>query len=119
MEYGEQRGVWFRLDKAEQLRSAWVLLPELAKQTALYQETLSLREEQVEDLRGSIAAHVEVEATLKRNNELLVGQKLDAERERDEALKKSMAWHRNPALWFGVGVVTTVGAGVVTAILLK
>ena len=116
MEYGEQRGVWFRLDKADELRRAYVLVPELRLQIDAYQEALELRDSQVDDLRGSIQAHKDVQTTLERSNALLTSRALEAERARDEVLRKQRAWYRSPFFWFGTGVLTTVGIGVAASI---
>lgn len=116
MQYGSQRGVWFRLDKADALRRAYVIAPELQLQLDAYQEAMDLRDGQLSDLRSSIQAHKEIQATLKRNSALLTSRALEAERVRDEALKKQRSWHRSPFLWFGTGVLATVGIGVAASL---
>ena len=104
MKRGEERGVWFRLDVADELRRFKLEVPELRNQVALLQRQAVLRTAQVEELKLALGLRVEVANELTKINAKLVE---DARRAREEG----SSWTRSPFLWLGVGSLATFGVG--------
>jgi len=118
MQFGEQSGVWFRLDKAEMLRKAWTELPELRLQASKYGVLLQQRDAQLSLYREAAREYKGVIRDLKEVNKYLVTETREAREERNKARAALNAWYRSPFLWFGSGVVVTVITGLVVALTL-
>ncbi len=113
------RGVWFRLDKAEELRKAYDEIPELRLQINTYDQLIKIRDVQLAGYREASAARKSVSADLQAANTVLSRDAARARKERDEAIASRDAWYRSPFLWTGVGVVLTVATGATAVFLLK
>ena len=111
MPHGSQRGVWFRLDKADELRRLNLIIPELRGQVGRYEELMKLRDSQLTDLRGALGAHKRAGELLKTTNATLVKDARRARDERDKAQAALGAWYRSPFLWFGVGTLVSIVVG--------
>jgi hypothetical protein len=112
MPHGTTRGVWFRLDKASELRQLALEAPELRLQASKALEAVKLRDGQVVLYLGAIDAQRQAVESLKVANVLLVRQANDARGAALKAQDELSAWYRSPVLWFGVGVISSVVAGV-------
>src|SRR5690606_29515722 len=107
MPFGDQRGVWFRLDKADELRRARLEAVELRTLTEKLERLATLRGDQLELYR---LASAERQLSLKSAldvNERLTAVARRAREERDAAVASADAWYRSPFLWFGAGAVAT------------
>jgi len=111
MQRGGIRGVWFRLDVADELRRMKLEFPELRIQTEKQSEVLALRESQVIYLRQALDAHEKALAEVKSANEILSRDAARARQERDEAKAELGAWYRSPILWTAIGSGATLGGG--------
>ena len=107
MAHGETRGVWFRLDKADELRKLSLEAPELRLQVAKQDDALRLRDEQVGLFRESIAIQRTVAEQLKVEAETLVRTARRANADATEARAERDAWYRSPYLWFAAGAIVS------------
>lgn len=119
MPYGEQRGVWFSLDRADEIRRMKLKQPELELQISELEKITELRDQQVKKLTQANEAQVRATDELKGVNVLLVKEKNQAERNLEKEIAKRKAWYRSPYFWFGTGVVTTLLAGAGLVYLVK
>jgi len=119
MSHGSQRGVWFRLDKADELRKLKLKQPELELQVFELEKIVTLRTQQVKELSQAMDSQSSALATMKVTNNLLVKQKNQTDRDLKAEIEKRQAWYRSPYLWFGVGVATTLAAGAGLVYLVK
>lgn len=101
MPRGELRGVWFRLDRADVLRRAELQRDEYALQIEAYDTIEKIRDDQIRYIKAS--SDVYREAAIEASKATKSAEKAYASER-----KRARAWHRQPILWFGVGVVSAV-----------
>lgn len=109
MPYGQQRGVWFRLDKAEEFRQLKLAEPELKRQIALYESTRATLAASALDYKAAYGKQVEVTTATLEINEKLVSEARRSREAAAEAADETDAWYRSPFLWFGAGAVAALG----------
>lgn len=103
------RGVWFRLDVADEVRRIRLEVPELRLQVTRLTGIDEVQTARVEMYREA--------ATERREALTLAEAQIDAGLRREHALREEVtAWYRAPALWFAIGVVVTAGSGVALAL---
>ena len=113
MRYGDARGVWLREDAAVRLRDATAERDELRVQVDAYTRVDARRAAQVVLLESAardyrVALHEQRSAT---------DAALEQAAESDRDAARARAWWRHPAIWFGIGVVST--GAVVTVVALR
>lgn len=115
MPRGELRGVWFRLDKADELRRASLELAETRQQVTWYQKLSDIRDEQTVAYTQALDERRAALQAVQKVNELLVSDARQAREERDKAKAELGKWYRSPFLWVSVGVAVTLAGGAVAA----
>lgn len=108
MPFGDQRGVWLRLDVADEVRRERLELAELRIQNDALTEIANRRNQQVELLRAAVTEH-------QTATDAAVVDAGKSRVERDRLEREMKRWYRHPALWFGGGVMVSI----TSAVLLK
>jgi hypothetical protein len=114
MKHGEQRGVWFRLNKADELRRASGELGEARKQLGWYDRLDKVRDGQVVAYTSALDERRAALVAVQEVNSVLVRDARRARGERDAAKAELGRWYRSPVLWVTVGIVATLVAGGIT-----
>lgn len=102
----EQPGIWLAEPIAACMSSRLALLPELRRLVTLYEGRVLEGDARAALLTRQLELGRQIEARL----EEALARTLEQAREAEE---RSARWHRRPALWWAVGVVSTVALQVV------
>jgi len=100
--FRERRGLWFSEAKANELRRAWLLVPELQAQLAKHAEIDAIYDRELGTQRAIVESQ---RLELDKVSQALVVSESRADRfahERD-------SWYRSPILWTAVGVALGLG----------
>lgn len=95
-------GIWLPLEAHRAILADLGELAERRQEVHLLDEKLHLRVEQMRDLRIAVESATAAQKAA-------VGALEAAERGRVAAEARLDAWYRSPTLWFGIGVVVSLG----------
>lgn len=106
LSHGGQPGLWFAQPIAQCMASRLALVPELRKLVTLYEERARASDAHVVLLVRQLAVSREIETQLEEALTRAIAQAREAE-------ERAGRWHRRPALWWSVGLVSAVALQVV------
>ena len=107
-----QSGVWFSLEKANELRIGNIEIPELKIQIEKYQEIEKNLSEEVASLRSAVDLQKDSIANLELAVGIYVKQAREASEDAQRAKKEIHAWYRSPWLWTTVGILLGSGSAI-------
>lgn len=116
MPYGQQPGVWFRLDRAEALRQAALSFKPLTDRAEAAEGGLTVRAAQVVDLTKAVALLQEAGQAKDVQLDFWKGTAAAATAAEAKARKDAeRRWYERPALWSSLGATAGGFAGCVLA----
>jgi hypothetical protein len=110
LSFQNKRGVWFELNKADELRKASLEVGELRLQIKDHELRAVTRDYQVQTYRDVIKLKSASLDEAKKSMVAFVRQTREARKEASDAREELHAWYRSPVLYMGIGaaVVTTI-----------
>jgi hypothetical protein len=109
------KGVWFRLDEANELRNAVRLIPELNLQIQKYSDLDKKHSDEVEALRGALTLRQLANDELKAEVAKAVQTAREAQDEAAAAREDLGRWWRSPIVWLSVGALAGALVGIAIA----
>lgn len=107
-----RRGVWFSLDKAQELRKGALEIPQLRLQLQTHDELEAKRTEQVIQLTAANAERKSAMVALESTNAAHVADARRAREDASQARAELDRWYRSPWVWFGAGIASGALAAV-------
>lgn len=110
------KGVWFRLDRADELRRVHLEVPELRLQIKGLEQRGAARDFQLKNYREVVQLKQQSIDKAMANMGAFAKQAREAREGEQDAMDALHAWYRSPVLWAGIGAGIVVGIVVALAV---